>query len=344
MVNSPEHVQVDIVGMNGGDEESADVTFEYNHRRITLSLFASPNRTKENLEDRMIRIVNDAILSDGEEYDAITDQIYDIILDVGRIPFSQLAPLSTTAPSQDLHSLLYPETLDYRLQTIDGKATIFPIDPKESVSVPNTGPNPGVVTEFQATKTIPRYSSRDVQVQEVLVSGYGTVCKALVGSQAMLCKAHNQGLENSSLERELDAMHKIRNACSDPSVNIRVPHFRGYATFADSGDIIGLLHDWVLPSSYGSTLRDMDISAVPRELKKRWLDQIRQTVDKLHEIGVVWGDGKASNVVVDQEDNIWLINFAGGWTEGWVDEELANSMDGDDQAVKNITRFLGVEE
>ncbi|EEU41197.1 uncharacterized protein NECHADRAFT_83368 [Fusarium vanettenii 77-13-4] len=287
MVNSTEHVQVNIVGMNGGDNESADVTFEYNHRRITLSLFASPNRTEENLEDRMIRIVNDAILADEQEYDTITDQIYDVILDVGRIPFSQIAPLSTTAPSKDLHSLLYPETLDYRLRTIDGKATIIPIDLEESVSVPNTGPNPAIVTEFQATKAIPRYSSRDVQVQEVLVSGYGTVCKARVGFQTMLCKAHSQGLENPSLERELVAMQKIWNVCSGPAVNIRVLHLQGYVTFADSRDIIGLLRDWVLPSSYGSTLRDMDISAVPREMKKKWLDQIRETVDKLHEIGVV---------------------------------------------------------
>ncbi|KAL6362439.1 hypothetical protein LRP88_03721 [Fusarium phalaenopsidis] len=339
-----ECVELGIIGMNGGDHESADVTFEYNRRRITLSLLASPNLTEENLEDRMIRIVNEAILADDEEYDAITDQIYDVILDLGRIPFSHVAPLNTTLSSQNLHSLLYPETLDYRLQTVGGKATIFPIDPEESVSVPNTGPNPAVVTEFQAMETIPRYSSRDVHVQEVLVSSYGTVCKARVGPQTMLCKAHGQGLENPSLERELVAMQKIWNACSGPAVNIRVPHLQGYLTFADSRDIIGLLRDWVQPSSYGSTLRDMDISAVPKELKKKWSDQIRETVDRLHELGVVWGDGKASNVVVDQENDIWLIDFAGGWTEGWVDKELSDSVDGDTQAVRNITKFLGVEE
>ncbi|KAJ3461264.1 hypothetical protein MRS44_009817 [Fusarium solani] len=278
-----ECVGLGIVAMNGGDDESADVTIEYNARRITLSLFVSPNRTEETLEDRMIRLVNEAILADYEEYDAITDQIYDIIMDLGRIPFSQIAPLSTTAPSKDLHSLLYPETLDYRLQTIARKATIFPIDPEE-----------------------------DVHVQEVLVSGYGAVCKARVGPQTMLCKAHSQGLENPSLERELVAMQKIWNAGSGPAVNIRVPHLQGYVTFADSRDIIGLLRDWVQPSSSGSTLQDMDISALPRELKKKWSDQLCETVDKLHELGVVWGDGKASNVVVDQESNIWLIDFAGG--------------------------------
>ncbi|RMJ09585.1 hypothetical protein BHE90_005954 [Fusarium euwallaceae] len=344
MEDSAGPIEVEIISMNAGDDESADVTFEYNSRRITLSLFASPDQTQENLEDRLIRLLNEAIVADDKEYDAITDQIYDIIMGLGRIPFSRIAPLSTSLPSKDLHSLLYPETFDYRLQTVDGVASIFPINPDEAVSVPNTGPNPEVVTEFQPIKTIPRYSSRDVHVQEVLVSGYGTVCKAHVGSQTMLCKAQNQGLENPSLERELVAMQKIWNACSGLGVSILVPHLQGYVTFADSRDIIGLLRDWVLPSSYGSTLRDMDIVAVPKELKKKWSDQIRETVDKLHELSVIWGDGKASNVVVDQENNIWLIDFAGGWTKGWVDEELADSMEGDNQAVRNITRFLGVEE
>ncbi|RSL64789.1 hypothetical protein CEP54_004597 [Fusarium duplospermum] len=329
--------------MNAGDDESADVTFEYNSRRITLSLFAAPDRTQENLEDRLIRLLNEAIIADDGGYDAITDQIYDIIMDLGRIPFSQLEPRGT-ALSNDLHSLLYPENLDYRLQTVDGKVSIFPISPDEAVSVPNTGPNPEVVSEFQTVRTIPQYSSRNVHVQEVLVNGYGTVCKVQVGSQTMLCKAQRQGVENPSLERELVAMQKIWNACSGPVVSIRVPPLQGYVTFADSRDIIGLLRDWVLPSSYGSTLRDMDIAAVPKELKKKWSNQIRETVDKLHELGVIWGDGKASNVVIDQEDNIWLIDFAGGWTDGWVDEELADSEDGDNQAVRNIIKFLGVEE
>ncbi|UPK93263.1 hypothetical protein LCI18_004198 [Fusarium solani-melongenae] len=298
VVDFTEDVELTIVSMNGGDNESADVIFEYNHTRIPLSLFASPNRTKENLEDRMIRLVNEAIFADEEEYDAITDQIYDVILDVRRIPFSQIAPLSTTAPSKDLHSLLYPETLDYRLQIIDGKATIFPIDPEKSVSVPNTGPNPAVVTEFQAIATIPRYSSRDVHVQKVLIRRYSTVCKAQVGSQMILCKAESQGLERPSLEREMVAMQKIWNVCSGPAVNIRVPRLQGYVTFADSRDIIGLLRDWF------------------DQLKKKWSDQIHKTVDKLHELDVFWGDGKSSNVVVDQENNIWLIDFAGGLKDG----------------------------
>ncbi|KAJ2905282.1 hypothetical protein MKZ38_005795 [Zalerion maritima] len=36
----------------------------------------------------------------------------------------------------------------------------------------------------------------------------------------------------------------------------------------------------------------------------------------LYDMGVIWGDGKTSNVIVDEEDDAWLIDFAGGFTEG----------------------------
>lgn len=35
---------------------------------------------------------------------------------------------------------------------------------------------------------------------------------------------------------------------------------------------------------------------------------------KLHEFGIIWGDGKPSNVIVDQSGDAWLIDFAGGWS------------------------------
>ncbi len=60
-------------------------------------------------------------------------------------------------------------------------------------------------------------------------------------------------------------------------------------------------------------------------------------------MGVVWGDGKASNVVVDEKDDAWLTDF-GGYTEGWVDKELADTVEGDEQAVKKIIEFLNIGE
>lgn len=84
--------------------------------------------------------------------------------------------------------------------------------------------------------------------------------------------------------------------------------------------------------------------AVGRERRGKWARQIRQTVDQLHEIGVVWGDGKTENVLVDSEtDDAWLIDFGGGFTEGWVDVGVRETVEGDHQAPKKIIHVLGVE-
>jgi Ser/Thr protein kinase RdoA (MazF antagonist) len=53
--------------------------------------------------------------------------------------------------------------------------------------------------------------------------------------------------------------------------------------------------------------------------KQRWATQIESTLAELHKAGVVWGDVKADNVLMDKEDSAWIIDFGGGYTRGWVD-------------------------
>lgn len=54
----------------------------------------------------------------------------------------------------------------------------------------------------------------------------------------------------------------------------------------------------------------------------------------------MWGDAKPGNLVVDLEDDMWLIDFGGEYNEGWVDEELEGTMEGDNQALKKILGIL----
>ena len=46
-------------------------------------------------------------------------------------------------------------------------------------------------------------------------------------------------------------------------------------------------------------------------LKRRWADQISRSVGYLHERGIIWGDVKAGNVLIDKNDDTWVINFGG---------------------------------
>ncbi|KID94665.1 Protein kinase-like domain protein, partial [Metarhizium majus ARSEF 297] len=350
MGDAPEFDDIRVVHINAGNDEGADITIEINSKRITVSLFASPSWQDEGnsqlgtpIEDQLIQLLNQAVTAADEDYDDLINRALDTILDIGGPAFSKVAPPmcdSSQGTSPDLHSHLYPDALDFRLQTIDGKVAIFQINPDEAISLPDAAPNPRFPTVFQPDSPLPFYSSKAIFVEHVFVSGNGTVSQVQVDGQTMLCKARRTGLQDPGLELELMNLQKIWKYNLSSDSTIRVPKLRGYVKHAYSGAIIGLLRDWVPSGSHGNTLRDIDVCAVSPDLRRRWAAQIRQTVSRLHAIGVVWGDGKASNVIVDKYDDVWLIDLGGGWSRGWVDEELADTEEGDDQAVARIVKFL----
>lgn len=175
--------------------------------------------------------------------------------------------------------------------------------------------------------------------------------------ELFLCKARPDGLRNPSLEREIDSLQRILQATSSPmsladnnstSSTCRVPMLKGYVTHPTSGVILGLLRAWV-PSEL--SLRDLqDASEIehnfkgePRELRRKWAGQIKRTIQFLHSIGVIWGDAKPSNIIIDSLGDAHLIDFGGGWTEGWVDEKLQETTDGDEQGVARILKFLDAQ-
>lgn len=72
----------------------------------------------------------------------------------------------------------------------------------------------------------------------------------------------------------------------------------------------------------------------------RWARQIKVTLKWLHECGIIWGDVKAQNVLIDKEDNAWIIDFGGSYTTGWVDKEKAGTLEGDMQGLEQIMKIL----
>ncbi|RMZ78597.1 hypothetical protein DV738_g3734, partial [Chaetothyriales sp. CBS 135597] len=80
-----------------------------------------------------------------------------------------------------------------------------------------------------------------------------------------------------------------------------------------------------------------DTSSTERRIWKR---QIEQAITWLHERGIVWGDVKPENVLIDTAADAWLVDFSGSWTDGWVDEELAETVEGDLQGLLRLKEFL----
>lgn len=72
----------------------------------------------------------------------------------------------------------------------------------------------------------------------------------------------------------------------------------------------------------------------------RWARELDVCIAELHEAGLVWGDAKPENILVDGDNNIWIIDFGGSYTDGWVDKEKSETMPGDWQGVARIKAFL----
>lgn len=79
-------------------------------------------------------------------------------------------------------------------------------------------------------------------------------------------------------------------------------------------------------------------------MRTRWASQVDDTLTQLHDAGIVWGDAMPEEVLVDRNDDAWIADFGRGYTEGWVECELAGTKEGDLQALGRITKFICTAE
>ncbi|KAK4043878.1 hypothetical protein C8A01DRAFT_43251 [Parachaetomium inaequale] len=94
----------------------------------------------------------------------------------------------------------------------------------------------------------------------------------------------------------------------------------------------------------GGVLFEDGVVGTPVPLRQRWARQVRETVEQLHRAGIIWGDARIGNVMVDRNDDAWLVGLGGGYTKGWADEDKAGTMEEDLQGVAKIVELLSSED
>ena len=85
---------------------------------------------------------------------------------------------------------------------------------------------------------------------------------------------------------------------------------------------------------------DVLAEQVSVERKQKWVAQIEHSMLALHSIGVVWCDAKPGNVLIGEDDNAWLLDFGGGFTQPWMEPSLAGMPEGDIYAFRKIRAAL----
>ncbi|RBR07513.1 uncharacterized protein FIESC28_10594 [Fusarium coffeatum] len=340
------------------DGAKALFTFKLNGKRIFVSIFAKPygendDDEEETVEDRLIELLTDASDDDLdfcedediEFYEKSVDEAAHIVMDIGRIPFSQVAPpliRHDYEEPKDLHHAMFPETFDFRLETIHDTAFMYPITPGEAAKPRDDGgPDPNLNIDFLPDPKTPRYSTKDIIVEKEYKYGLW-VREVRVGSETMVCKAFPRGLEYEYLAPELKMLQMIEKVNTALKTPLRVPLLKGYVVHPVTEAILGLLRTRIPPSQYGNSISDAGkhMSKIPVDIRRRWLQQITETVNALHKVGLVWGDAKPGNVCINPDNNAWLIDFGGGWTQRWADKGIAGTVEGDKHALTKIKAFL----
>jgi tRNA A-37 threonylcarbamoyl transferase component Bud32 len=78
----------------------------------------------------------------------------------------------------------------------------------------------------------------------------------------------------------------------------------------------------------------------PASTKQKWVDQVTGTFTQLHKAGIAWGDAKPDNILIDKNNDAWIIDFGGGYTRGFVEREKAGTIEGDLQGLEKIVQYV----
>ncbi|KAI7278678.1 hypothetical protein KC345_g5826 [Hortaea werneckii] len=113
--------------------------------------------------------------------------------------------------------------------------------------------------------------------------------------------------------RELDALARGHKAGGID----RLAGLRGIATTEGPSTLIGLLTTWI----DGRKLCDTDMKE-RQSYSGKWCNQVLATLQKLHGYDIIWGDVNAHNVLIDRQNDAWIIDLDGG---GRPDHQLEPS-------------------
>ena len=326
------------------DEDRLDVLFECNGKFFnvilsdrTLPGFDGPNSIERGYLKRLDDCAwegdaADEPLDANLQYNIIYGDIENLAQTLCQPIFQERAPaIEDRSLRKDLHAYMHPEVFNFQLVTLSGEPKLIQRDDVEPLNF-----HPPLPDTTPISPSIPRFPPSSIEVTEKLERDW--VLKVLLNGEVMCCKLTNRAT-HESLSLEYRALQQILDASLTPVP--KVPCLKGVVE-SKEGAVVGILMEYInkaLPNLADALSKD-DI--IEKSRRAKWATQIEDTLKQLHAIGVVWGDAKTSNILIDEKDDAWIVDFGGGQTLGWVDYELVGSKDGDLQALKKILEALQV--
>jgi tRNA A-37 threonylcarbamoyl transferase component Bud32 len=249
---------------------------------------------------------------------------------------SQWAPSNREPVDSTLYEWYHGPTYFYRLQIKSGQLSPELLETKDdlTIRIENLVPRLKMPKYIQSID-LPWINANDLTVQsEVSLpepahpgkvtdkDGNTYFFKPVVPDQPGVAK------------REINILQKLTKL----NLEIKVPHLLGFVAFNNSKtEIMGVLLSHIdSPKPLTKLLK----SSVPRAKRAEWSTKSEKYVKTLHDNDIVWGDAKADNFMVDKDDELWIIDFGGSYTEGWVDPEISETKEGDDMGLEKVVKAL----
>ncbi|KAF5542771.1 hypothetical protein FNAPI_9870 [Fusarium napiforme] len=299
-----------------------------NYRQFIISVSADSFAQSPALKNKYLFLLE---VADNYELDGYTvEDLYDWIVAPLLPKFREVPEITSTLT---LQHFLFPETYRYDIQG----------DREQLVAVASTDssevkPMFGIQLPDESCAPWPHFDPKDIQLPEKN-NEYGPPSYLpsrvlLNDGNAAFFKPMRWG-DKTTFMNELEKYKNIHDAHLDES--LRISRLIGLVRDG-TGPVFGLLLTYI--DCGRKTLLCAARPDISRELKQSWAQQVNDTVQQLHAAGIAWGDAKPDNVLVDRKNDAWLIDFGGGYTNGWVPKELSGTVEGDLQGLKRINEFL----
>lgn len=306
-----------------------------------MHFIRSPRFTKEYM-----KVINFLRSDDWSADDYDDEDAHEFLKEPFGPLIAKLAPGRLSLPPHgrpNLSQYLFPSRICCTLDVVDDKA-----QPRQTETRNNRWGEPGVrmdedflreLRQWQGTNLI---NPTSVQIcyddpehvliappRKVVIPGPGAT-EHTYHFKPFLRTAYGA----KAVEHELRALGKITTA-GIPRSKALICHLHGVV--GDGNVFFGMLLTWIDVEEYLSSATAED---TPGEIRKRWATQISGSLEELHKRGLVWGDVKAENVLIDKNENAWLTDFGPGYTEGWVDKDKVGTVEGDLQGLAKIMAML----
>ena len=325
--------------VSSSENTDSDLTAMCNGIRIHIAISAENLKPSPSVRGRYLHFLQ-AIEPDEEDFDeenldedALTiNDLFDWLLDGCAPEFRRLLPPPNYPPTPTLEDYIHAKTLHYTLYaTEDDKFALV-----ERTNGIRQRRSLGVSVSEELCSSLPSFDPSQVQIcaesPEEALSREPQKVQTDDG-QTHFFKPYY--FSDGNLARgELQKYEQIRRARVG---DLRICQLFGLVRDR-SGKVLGLLLSYI-----DSELVTLACAVEPEtamSLRQRWAEQVTQTLTSLHAAGITWGDAKPENVLVDLEDNAWIVDFGGLYTEGWVDEDIAGTVQGDLQGLSKIVEYI----